>query len=138
MHQPVINEALFNKPLRYIGMAKKAGLLAIGSEAVKAAARARQIKLVLTATDISTGSARQARYNAEDSKAIYVETPYTKFELGNIAGRGSPGTLAFLDLGFAAGFMKCLTALNKEKYEEPAELITKRMESQKAKRRTNI
>jgi len=118
MHQPVINEALFNKPLRYIGMAKKAGLLAIGSEAVKAAARARQIKLVLTATDISTGSARQARYNAEDSKAIYVETPYTKFELGNITGRGSPGTIAFLDTGLAIEFEKRLNDLSDAMKEE--------------------
>ena len=101
-----INKADHGKPLRLLGMAKKAGLLAIGSDAVKAAARAGKVKLVVLASDTSPGSSRQARYSAEDSKAMCIDTPYTKFDFGNITGRGSPGTLAFLDAGLAEGFMK--------------------------------
>ena len=106
-----LNEAEFNKPrfnkqLRLLGLAKKAGLLAIGSEAVKAAARSGKVKLVVLASDISEGSRRQARYSAEDSNALCVDTPYTKFDLGSITGRGSPGVIAFLDMGLATEFMK--------------------------------
>ena len=102
------NKAVLDKPLRLLGMAKKAGLLAIGTDAVKAAARSGKAKLVVLASDTSAGSSRQARYCAEDSKTLCIDTPYTKFDFGNITGRGSPGTLAFLDEGLAEAFMKGL------------------------------
>jgi|GEM_PF-266115 len=108
LNEAQLNEAQFNKPLRLLGMAKKAGLLAIGSDAVKAAARTGKVKLVILASDVSQGSSRQARYSAEESQALCIDTPYTKFDLGSITGRGSPGTVAFLDKGLAEAFMKAL------------------------------
>ena len=137
MQESVNNEVYYDKPLRMLGMAKKAGLIAIGSDAVKKAARAGKLKLVILASDTSVSSRRQAHYSAEDSQAICVDTPYTKFEFGNITGRGSPGTIAFLDFGLAAGFMKGLATLDITRYGEIAKLLEKQMQTaNNRKRRT--
>jgi len=90
-------------------MAKKAGLLAVGSEAAAAAARRGEAKLIITASDASEGSVRRAKANAEANGVKYIAVPFTMFELGNTAGRGSPGTLAFLDKGLADGFTRRIT-----------------------------
>ena len=111
MQKTANRETLYNKPLQLLGMAKKAGLLAIGSDAVKSAARNDKLKLVILASDTSAGSARQARYNAADADVQCIDTPYTKFEFGSITGRGSPGTIAFLDTGLATGFTDRLNDL---------------------------
>jgi len=95
-----------DKALNLLGIARKAGLLAVGGDAVAAAARSGKAKLVLSATD-SSGSARvRAKLNAKACGAVYLAALYTKFELGQIAGRGSPGTVGILDAGLAASFLK--------------------------------
>jgi len=95
-----------DRKLSHLGMAKKAGLLAIGSEAASIAARRGEAELIITASDASEGSVRRAKSNAETFGINYISIPYTMFELGSITGRGSPGTIAFLDKGLADGFAK--------------------------------
>jgi len=97
-----------NRNLAHLGMAKKAGLLAVGSEASSVAARRGEAVLIITASDASEGSVRRAKANADSSGIKHLEVPYTMFELGSITGRGSPGTIAFLDKGLADGFTKRL------------------------------
>jgi len=97
-----------NRSLAILGMAKKAGLLAVGGEAAATAARRGEARLIITASDASEGSVRRAKSNAEMNDVDYAAVPFTMFELGNTAGRGSPGTIAFLDKGLADGFMKRL------------------------------
>ena len=123
-----------DRNLQLIGMARKAGLLAVGVEAVKAAVRAGKARLVISASDASDGSARRARYGSESTGAFYIEVPYTKFELGSITGRGSPGTVAILDDGLAAGFLKGLAAGSPEIYSEAAELLQEKFRRQADKR----
>jgi len=89
-------------------MAKKAGLLAVGGEASANAARRGEAKLIITASDASEASIRRAKSNAEANGAKFITVPFTMFELGSTAGRGSPGTIAFLDKGLADGFIKRL------------------------------
>ena len=115
------------KPLNWMGMAKKAGLLAIGSDTVKTATRAEKAKLVALASDISEGAAKQARYNAEMSNTICIDTPYTKFEFGRVAGRGSPGVVAFLDLGLAIEFLKALAVLDEQRYSTQTSVLINKM-----------
>ena len=98
-----------DRSLALIGMAKKAGLLAVGSEATATAARQGKAVLIITASDASDGAIRRAKANADASGVEYTAVPFTMFELGNTAGRGSPGTIAFLDKGLADGFKKRLT-----------------------------
>jgi len=99
---------LVDRNLAHLGLAKKAGLLAVGAEAVATAARRGAAHLIITASDASEGSVRRAKINAEANGVSYIAVPYTMFELGRTAGRGSPGTLAFLDKGLADGFIKRL------------------------------
>ena len=95
-----------DRSLALLGMAKKAGRLAVGSQAVANAARRGEAKLIITASDASEASVRRAKSNAESGEVKYLAVPFTMFELGRTAGRGSPGTIAFLDKGLADGFSK--------------------------------
>ena len=114
-----------NRNLQLLGMAKKAGLLAIGGESVSAAAWSGKAAAIISASDASQGSIRRARENAKCCGVVHIVVPYTKFEFGNAAGRGSPGTLAILDAGLAAGFIGRLAESEPERYGEMAEVIAK-------------
>jgi len=103
------------RSLALLGMAKKAGLLAVGGEAVAAAARQGKAKLIITANDASAASVRRAISNANINGTKHIAVPFSMFELGKTAGRGSPGTIAFLDKGLADGFTKRLTETESEK-----------------------
>jgi len=98
-----------DKTLGLLGIAKKAGFLAIGSEQTAISARQGKAHLILSASDASDGTLRRAKANAEQFEIKYFLTKYTKFELGSITGRGSPGVLAILDKGLAESFEKKLT-----------------------------
>jgi len=98
-----------DRSLQLLGMAKKAGKLAVGSEAAAIAARRGEAKLIITASDASSASVRRAKSNAEVNEITHIAVPFTMFELGSTAGRGMPGTIAFLDKGLANGFMEKLT-----------------------------
>ena len=114
-----------DRNLQLLGMAKKAGLLAVGGESVSAAARSGKAKAIISACDTSKGSMRRALSNSEDNGVAYIVAPYTKFELGNVTGRGSPGTLAILDAGLAAGFLNGLAEVEPERYGQSAAALTK-------------
>ena len=107
-----------NRSLAMLGMAKKAGKLAVGGEATATAARRGEARLIITASDASGSSVRRAKNNAEASGIKHIAVPFTMFELGTTAGRGSPGTIAFLDKGLADGFIKKLTEMTSTKESE--------------------
>jgi len=97
-----------DRSLAILGMAKKAGRLAVGGEAAATAARRGEARLIINASDASESSVRRAKNNAQSSGAEHIRVPFTMFELGTTAGRGSPGTIAFLDKGLADSFVKRL------------------------------
>jgi len=104
-----------NRSLAILGIAKKAGLLAVGAEAAAGAIRQRKAALIITASDASGSSVRRAKENASANKITHISVPFTMFELGKTAGRGSPGTIAFLDKGLADSFTKRLTDIENAK-----------------------
>ena len=112
-----------DRSLNIVGLAKKAGLLAIGCEAATAAARKGRTKLILSANDASERSYRNAKTNADAGGAICLIVPYSKFELGNATGRGSPGTVAFLDTGLAVRFLQGLAEAQPEPYAKLWEFL---------------
>ena len=116
--------------LQILGLARKAGLLAVGSEDTSAYARAGKVRLVISAHDAGEGALRRARNSAEVSCALHIMAPYTSFELGNVSGRGSPGTVAILDNGLAARFLRGLAQTNPERYNDAAEQLTKNAQAQ--------
>jgi len=104
-----------NRCLAILGMAKKAGLLAVGYDAAAIAARQGKATLIITASDTSDSSVRRAKSSAEINEITHIAVPFTMFELGKTAGRGSPGTIAFLDKGLADSFSKKLADTDKAK-----------------------
>jgi len=97
-----------DQALNLLGIAKKAGLIAIGGDAVSTAARNGKAALIISASDSSEGSVRRARVNAQTGGAAHIIAPYTQSEIGNITGRGLAGTVAVTDAGLSAQFMKKL------------------------------
>ena len=125
-----------DRNLQLLGMAKKAGALAVGAEDVSSAARKGKAKLVISARDSIGNALRRARSSADAGHVRHIVVPYTSFELGVVSGRGSPGTVAFLDTGLAAAFMRGLARAAPERYGESAdELSNKARAKIEAKRR---
>ena len=84
-----------NSALHLLGIARKAGRVEIGEEPVAAAVRAGHGRLVLVASDAAGNSVRRAARFAESSGAPWVQTPFSKAELGQAVGRASCAMLAF-------------------------------------------
>jgi len=112
-----------DKLLSLLGLAKKAGRLEAGEEPVGAAARARDARLILLASDAADNTVRRARHFAEAGACLLAQIPATKDELGRAVGRSSCAMLAVTDIGFAEAAAKKLAALDAERYGETAEKL---------------
>ena len=126
-----------DRNLQIIGLVKKAGLLAIGSEDTSSAARAGKTKLIISARDASDNALRRARNSAEVGRALHIVVPYTSFELGRVSGRGSPGTVAILDTGLAARFLRGMAEAEPELYSEAAEFLSQKAIAIKQRKNNN-
>ena len=102
--------------LHLLGLAKKAGRLEVGEEPVGAACRARQARLVLLAADAAPNSRRRAAHFGEAGNVLWLETPFSKAQLGFILGRSSCAMLALTDTGFAAAVVEKLASRDPDKY----------------------
>ena len=127
-----------DRNLQILGLAKKAGLLAVGAEGTGAAARAGKARVIISASDSSESALRRARYSAEIGRCLHIIVPYSGFELGNVSGRGSPGTVAILDLGLAARFLREIAETDPEQYGESADMLTRRAQAQAEKKKNTI
>ena len=85
--------------LSMIGLAKKAGQVAIGEEPVGAAARAKDARVILVAQDAASGSVRRAMSFGQAGACLCLTVPFDKDRLGRALGRtscasvsSSPGT----------------------------------------------
>jgi ribosomal protein L30E len=97
-----------DRNLQILGLAQKAGLLALGCDAAGTAARKGTTKLIVSASDASERAYRNARINADAGGAMCLVVPYTMFDLGAATGQGALGTVAFLDTGLAVRFLQGL------------------------------
>ena len=113
-----------NNMLSMLGLAKKAGRLEIGEEPVGAAARARDARLILLASDAADNTLRRARHFAEAGACLLTQIPATKDELGSAVGRTSCAMLAITDIGFADAVAKKLAALDEAKYGALSEKLS--------------
>lgn len=111
------------KILGLLGLAKKAGRVEIGEEPVSAAARAKQARLILVASDAAENSTRRAQRFAETTATPWVVIPATKTELGGSLGRSACAMMALTDAGFAAAVAKGLALLDEERYGELAKTL---------------
>lgn len=111
-----------DKILNLIGLAKKAGRLAVGEEPTGAAARARDARLILVAADAAENSIRRVRHFADAGQCLWCRIGADKDALGRAVGRTSCAMVAVMDIGFAEAIAKKL-AEGDERFAETAERL---------------
>ena len=111
-----------DKLLNLIGLAQKAGRLAVGEEPTGAAARARDARLILVAADAAENSVRRVRHFADAGQCLWCRIGADKDALGRAVGRSSCAMLAVMDIGFAEAIAKKL-AEGDERFTETAEKL---------------
>lgn len=111
-----------DKLLNLIGLAQKAGRLAVGEEPTGAAARARDARLILVAADAAENSVRRVRHFADAGQCLWCRIGADKDALGRAVGRSSCAMLAVTDIGFAEAIAGKL-AEGDERFAETAEKL---------------
>ncbi len=106
--------------LRFLGLARKAGRVALGDSATEEAVRGGKARLILTASDISGNSLERAERFAAAAGSCLVRLPYSKADIGAALGRSTTAMAAVTDLNFAAGFVSKLCAEFPERYDDAA------------------
>ena len=120
--------------LGLVGLAFRAGKLAVGDVGVREAVFAKRVRLICTASDASERVLEGARQMPERCNGLFTETPFTRGELGAALGLLECGIIAFLDPGFAWAFAKKLTEINHLRYSAlEAELRARRDRAERRK-----
>ena len=109
--------------LSTLGLALRAGSVAVGEEPVGSAARAKHARLILVASDAAPGSVRRAFAFAQTGACLCLVIPAEKAALGRALGRTSCAMCAVTDIGFAEAIGQKLAALDPEKYAITAEKL---------------
>ena len=128
-----------------LGMALRAGRLAVGEEPVGAASRSHKAYLLLLASDAADNTIRRANHFTQaGTNTICLTIPMTKEELGGCLGRASCAMLAVTDVGFAAAVAERLARADEKAYghardtlkPKAAKANKRRKLSKKGKRKT--
>ncbi len=109
--------------LSMLGLALRGGRLVVGEEPVEAAARARDARVLLLASDAADNTCRRCRHFAEAGQCLFLTLPFTKAELGQVTGRSAVAIAALTDVGMAAAFVHKLAALDPKAYGEAAQRL---------------
>lgn len=96
--------------LSIIGLARKAGMLAMGEEPCGNACRMFKAAAVFTASDAAENSVRRAAGFAQLGDVPHIKLSATKEELGASCGRSSLAMFAITDAGFALTIAKRLAS----------------------------
>lgn len=123
-----------DKLLNLIGLAQKAGRLAVGEEPTGAAARARDARLILVAADAAENSVRRVRHFVDAGQCLWCRIGADKDALGRAVGRSSCAMLAVTDIGFAEAIAKKL-AEGDERFAETAEKLAVKAQRAAERRR---
>ena len=124
--------------LHLIGLAKRAGQLAVGDEPVGAACRARDCRLILVARDAADNTFRRVRHFADAGACLWLSIPYDKEQLGAAAGRSVCAVAAVTDIGFASAIAGKLAQTDPEKYGAAAEKLAAKAEKTVQRRREQL
>lgn len=95
----------YDRLMNLLGLARKAGKLELGGEAVKQAVRRHRAKLVLTSADLSENTAAAIGREAERSGVRTVALPAGMDAVQAAVGKRS-GVIAVTDSGFAKALLK--------------------------------
>ena len=106
------------KPLGYLGLARRGSNVVMGEEPVGAACRANHARLLILAQDAADNTFRRARSFTQNGKPPLLRVPYSKDELGTALGCNACAMAAFTDVALALAFVQAL-----EEPEHYAQLI---------------
>ncbi len=106
--------------LTMVGLALRAGRLAVGEEPVGTACRARDCRLLLLASDAADNTVRRAERFAQAGQCLTASLPCSREELGAAVGRGSCAMAAVTDTGLAGAIAQRLAQRDPERYGELA------------------
>ena len=110
--------------LSLLGLSLRGGHLVVGEEPVEAAARARDIRLLLLASDAAEGTRRRAEHFARTGQCLWLTLPFPKAELGRAVGRTAAAVVAVTDTGLAHAVALRLADLDEAQYGEAAQRLT--------------
>lgn len=108
-----------NNALGLIGLAKRAGKIAIGEEQCAIAVRDKKARAIFTAADASS----RTKSWAESTELCHIPLTASKAELGHLLGRASCAQFALLDVGMAASVVQKLAA-DDPAYADVCEILT--------------
>lgn len=118
-----------------LGLALRAGRLAVGEEPVGAACRGHKAYLLLLASDAADNTIRRASHFSQAAKnTICLQLPLTKAELGSGLGRTSCAMAALTDVGFAAAVAKRLAQADPQAYGPVWEALSQKARQAKKRR----
>ena len=109
--------------LSTLGLALRAGSVAVGEEPVGAAARAKKARVIFTAQDAAASSVRRANSFARAGSCLCLTVPADKDALGRALGRTSCAMCAVTDIGFAQSLVQKLAAADPAQYALAAEAL---------------
>ncbi|MBQ4382819.1 MAG: hypothetical protein II794_08800 [Oscillospiraceae bacterium] len=119
--------------LMFLGLIFRSGRVVVGEEACGMEARARHLKLILTACDAGRSSLVKARSHSEKAACPLCPVPWSKDDLGGMLGRGGTGVIGITDLNMALAFVQKLDAEEPGTHASALEALTAAEE--KAKQR---
>ena len=120
-----------------LGLALRAGRLAVGEEPVRTASRSHKAYLLLLASDAADNTIRRAHHFTQTgTNTICLTVPATKEELGASLGRASCAMLAVTDVGLAAALAEKLAAADEAAYGFARDALAPKAE--KANRRRKL
>lgn len=97
-----------DKSLRYLSLARKAGLAELGEEPAVTASQSGKAKLIIVASDASDHTWRKAKSLVAGRNQQLVRLPFTKDEMGLAIGRTSLAIAAITDSGIGASLVEAL------------------------------
>ena len=115
-----------SKALRYLGIARKAGLLELGEENTGTAVRCGKAKAVFLAADASDNARRRAEGFGYGRNIIMLTLPFTKEEISFTTGKAGCSMAAITDIGLASSLVSALAEEKPGEYAEAAQRLADR------------
>ena len=97
-----------DKTLGLLSIARKAGKLQTGEDAVGAMTAEHRARLIVLASDAGAATLRRVRMQTEGTRQRFLVLNYDKLTLGAALGKASVAVAAFSDVSLALAFVRTL------------------------------
>jgi len=104
---------LMDKMLSLLGLARRAGRVTLGFDAVCSSAAKKESRLILTASDVSEGTKRKLRNHLSECEIDIREVPYDQNQINAAIGK-AVRIISINDSGFSGKMLELLDNGNGE------------------------